>query len=85
MAKVVDCVATPFKREKSIPPLPLKVKELVWSWAWVGKRKTREQVLPASEAGISKLKMEETVEETVPKYEVPEALFGFDESTGTMR
>jgi hypothetical protein len=33
----------------------------------VGKRKTREQVLPESEAGMSKLKIEEIVDEISPK------------------
>lgn len=49
-----------------MPPLPENVYEEVWSWLCSGKRKTREQVLPESEDGMSKLKMLETVEETTP-------------------
>jgi hypothetical protein len=45
----------------------------------------REHFFPASEAGMSKLKMEEMVEVTVPKYDVPAAVLGFEESMGTIR
>jgi peptide subunit release factor 1 (eRF1) len=51
----------------------------------LGNKKTRLQVLPASEEGMSKLKMLETVEDTVPLNEVPGALLGEEESTGMIR
>lgn len=65
------------------PPEP--VNEDVVSSAWVGKRKTSVQVLPVSEAGMSKLKIEETVEEISPKKEVPGAVVGDVEEMGMMR
>lgn len=56
---------------KSRPPAPDWVKDEVVSCDWRGKRKTSEHVLPAYEAGMSKLKMDETVGVMVPKYWVP--------------
>ena len=52
--------------EKSMVPAPLKVNEEVSSSAWVGNKKTKLQVRPESDAGMSKLKMVETVDETAP-------------------
>lgn len=63
---VVALVATAESNEKSIPPLPEKVKEEVTRSDCLGKRKIRLHVLPESEAGISKLKMDEVLESTVP-------------------
>lgn len=60
-------VAADLSMEKSILPSPEKVKEEVVSWSWVGKRKTRVQVLPASPPGMSKLKMDDLVGVTSPK------------------
>jgi hypothetical protein len=51
----------------------------------VGNKKTSEQVFPVSDAGISKLKMLEIVEDTSPKKLVPGALVGLLESIGMMR
>jgi len=45
----------------------------------------REQVFPESEAGMSKLKMLDIVEDTSPKKLVPGALLGLLESIGMMR
>lgn len=78
-------MAGEFNREKSIFPSPEKVKDDVVSSSSLGKRKTRVQVLPASAAGISKLKMDDMLEVTSPKKDVPAALSGFDLSTETMR
>jgi len=63
---VVCCVAGLCRRETVIPPVPVSVKLEVLSCDWVGRRKTREQVLPASDAGMSKLYIDDTVEEKVP-------------------
>lgn len=41
--------------------------------------------MPLSAAGMSKLKIVETVLETVPKYEVPAAVLGLTELTGTIK
>lgn len=43
------------------------------------------QVLPASLAGMSKLKMDDTVLENSPSYEVPKAVEGAELSTGTIK
>ena len=43
------------------------------------------QVLPASLAGMSKLKMDDTVLENSPSYEVPKAVDGAKLSTGTIK
>lgn len=63
---VVEDVAGLESLVNSMPPLPWKVKDDVSSWLWVGKRKTREQVLGESDDGMSKLKMDEMVLLTVP-------------------
>lgn len=42
-------------------------------------------VLPASDLGMSKLKIVDTVSVTVPLNAVPRALFGAEESTGMIR
>lgn len=60
----------------SILPSPLKVKFEVWRSAFLGNRKTRLQVLPESDCGISKLKILEMLEVTSPLNEVPKALLG---------
>lgn len=57
-------------------PSPLKVKLEVCRSAFWGKRKTKLQVLPESDCGISKLKMLETLDVTLPLNEVPLAVFG---------
>ncbi len=48
-------------------------------------RLTKEQVLPAFEDGMSKLKIDEMSELTSAKYDVPAAWFGMDELTGTIK
>jgi hypothetical protein len=53
--------------------------------SFVGKRKTREQRLPESEGGISKLKIDEIFESIVPLNEVPGALDGEELSIGMIR
>ena len=53
--EVVCWIAGLRKRETVIPPVPVRVYLEVLSCDWVGKKKTREQVLSASEAGMSKL------------------------------
>jgi hypothetical protein len=85
LLKVVDWVAGSETAPNVTLPSPLKEKAEVSRSSCFGKRKTRLQVLPASEAGMSKLKIVETVEETVPLKEVPMASSGEDESTGTIR
>jgi len=62
----VELVATLDNFKMSMPPVPENVKEEVVSWDWRGNRKTREHVLPESEDGISKLKIDEIVDETSP-------------------
>jgi hypothetical protein len=51
----------------------------------LGNRKTRLQVFPESDWGMSKLKMLEMVEVTVPLKLVPNAVSGEDESMGIIR
>ena len=85
LAKVVWALAVPLSELKSIPPLPEKVKLEVCRSDCFGKRKTSEQVLPALEKGMSKLKMVEMVELIWPLKDVPEAWFGVAELMGTMR
>jgi hypothetical protein len=85
LEKLVAEVATPANREKSMAPLPLRVKDEVCNWAWVGKRKISEHVSPAYEVGMSKLKMLEMVDETCPSKLVPGALVGLLESMGMIR
>ena len=75
----------PFSELKAMPPLPENVKLEVCRSACLGKRKTSEQVLPALEYGISKLKIDETVELICPLRDVPAAVFGLAELTGTIR
>lgn len=83
--KVVDLVATPDSAAKSILPSPLKVNDEVCRSACFGNRKTRLQVLPESDWGMSKLKILETVEVTLPLNWVPAAVSGEDESMGTIK
>ncbi len=78
-------MATSLSLEKSIPPLPEKVKEDVVSCDCRGNKNISEQVFPASLAGMSKLKMLDIVLETSPKKLVPGADDGLDESIGMMR
>jgi len=52
---------------------------------WSGKRKIKEHVLEAYEAGMSKLKMLEMVELTVPLKEVCSAVFGEALEIGRIR
>lgn len=85
LLKVVDVVAGEESSAMSTLPSPLKVKEEVWSCDCIGKRKTSEHVLPESDWGMSKLKIEEMVEVTSPLNEVPIALSGDEESMGTIR
>lgn len=54
---VVCWVATPLSSAKSMSPWPFQVYEDVSRSSFLGKRKTTEQVLPAYESGMSKLKM----------------------------
>jgi len=83
--KVVELVAGLDSAAKSILPSPLKVNDEVWRSAFFGNRKTRLQVLPESDWGMSKLKMLETEDVTLPLNWVPAALLGEDESTGMIR
>lgn len=83
--KVVELVAGLDSAAKSIWPSPLKVNDEVWRSAFFGNRKTRLQVLPESDWGMSKLKMLETEDVTLPLNWVPAALSGEDESTGMIR
>lgn len=85
LANVVCALAVPLSRLKSMPPLPEKVKLEVTRSDCLGKRKTSEQVLPASALGMSKLKMEDMDELTSPLNVVPMAWFGLAEETGTIR
>lgn len=85
LSKVVEVVAAEDSSEKSILPSPLNVKAEVSRLAFSGNKKTRLQVLPESDEGISKLKMLETVDVTLPFNEVPAALFGDDESMGIIK
>ena len=50
-----------------------------------GNRKTKLQVLPESDWGMSKLKMLDTVDVTLPLNWVPKAVLGEDESTGMIK
>lgn len=50
-----------------MPPTLLNVKLEVTKFSCLGKRKTSEQVLPASSGLMSKLKIALTVGETVAK------------------
>jgi len=85
LLKVVDLSTGEESLAKSILPSPLKLKdEVSRSWS-SGKRKTRLQVFPESEAGMSKLNALEMVELTVPLNEVPGAVSGEEESTGIIR
>lgn len=86
LANVVCVVAVPLSELKSMPPVPEKVKLEVCRSDCLGKRKTSEQVLPASEAGMSKLKMLDTVELIWPlSEEIPAAWFGLAELMGMIR
>jgi hypothetical protein len=58
---VVLELAGPLSIAKSIPPAPEKSNDEVSKSFCSGKRKTREQVLPLSELGMSKLNKLETV------------------------
>lgn len=85
LLKVVSLLAAPDSLAKSILPSPLKLNEEVSRSSFLGKRKTRLQVLPESDEGISKLKTLDTVEVTVPFIAVPGAVSGEEESMGMMR
>lgn len=86
LANVVCNVAAAVSELKSMPPVPEKVKLEVCRSDCLGKRKTSEQVLPASEGGMSKLKMLETVELIWPlSEEAPAAWFGLAELMGMIR
>lgn len=63
---VVADVAGLLRRAKSIPPLPVKVNEDVWSCDCAGNRNLSEHCLPLSLAGMSKLKMDEMVADDEP-------------------
>lgn len=65
---VVLELAGPFNIAKSISPAPVKSNEEVSKSACLGNRKTKEQVFPLSELGMSKLNKLETELETVPLY-----------------
>lgn len=64
--KLVCSVAGLDSRATSNPPEPLRLKADVVSLSCWGSRKTSVQVLPESDWGMSKLKIEEMVEEMVP-------------------
>lgn len=66
LLKVVELEAAPESLAISILPSPLKVKDEVWRSACWGNAKTRLQVLPESDEGMSKLKMLEILEVTSP-------------------
>lgn len=66
-------------------PSPLKVNDDVWSWDCSGNRKTKLQLLPESDWGMSKLKIDETCEDTTPLNLVPPAVSGELESIGTIK
>jgi len=85
LAYVVLWEATELSCMKSRDPEPDMVKEEVWSWAWVGRENMTVQVLPAYEAGMSKLKIEVMSELAAPKYDVPAAVFGDFLLTGIIR
>jgi hypothetical protein len=85
LLKLVDAVATPLRSAKSSVPLPERVYDEVVSCDWRGKRKTSVHVLPASPAGMSKLKMLEIVAVAWPKKLVPGADAGWDASMGIIR
>lgn len=85
LLNVVWVVATLASFSTSILPSPLKLKDEVCRSALLGKRKTRLQVFPESDWGMSKLKILEIVEVIVPLKRVPNAVFGDEESTGTIR
>lgn len=70
---------------KTTLPSPLKLNEVVWSSSLRGNRKTRLQVLPENDCGISKLKVVATVALTVPLSPVPWGVSGFAESTRIIR
>lgn len=72
-----------FVREKGIPESEL-VSDIDKP-KFGRSRLTREQVLPASMDGMSKLKNVEMLELISPKYDVPAAWFGMNESTGTIK
>lgn len=82
---VVCCVAGEDSSLTLIPPWPLNAYAEVSSAACSGKRKTSEHVLPAYDAGRSKLKMVLSVGVRVPLYCVPYAVSGWAELTGTIR
>lgn len=85
LLKEVDSSTAEESLAKSILPSPLKLKDEV-SRSWIsGNKKTRLQVLPESDEGMSKLNALETVELTVPLKEVPGAVSGEEESTGMIR
>lgn len=83
--KVVCWLAGVVRASTEIPPLPLIVKLEVTSCSCLWKMKTSEHVKPAYEAGRSKLKMDETVDEIWPKWLVPAAWLGWFLSTGIIR
>lgn len=66
---------------------------LIASPPWLSKlyepaldqKKASVQVLPLSEAGMSKLNSDEVVLLIVAEYCVPNAVFGDDDETGTIR
>lgn len=70
---------------KSISPLPDKVNVEVCSCVDLGKRNTSEQVLSASDWGISKLSKEDIFELVTTSYMVPYSFVGCEESTLMIR
>lgn len=85
LLNVVELEAGMANLAKLILPSPLKLKDEVSRSAFLGNKKTRLQVLPASDGGISKLKMLETLGVTVPLNWVPKASSGDLESTGMIK
>lgn len=85
LLKVVDWVAGKLSSAKSTLPSPLKVNKDVRRSFCCGKWNTKEQVFPASEAGMSKLKIVEMVAVTSTLNWVPAAVLGEEESIGMMR
>lgn len=83
--KVVPRVAIDDNLSNSTAPEPDKEYEDVSRSSCRGRRKFKEHVLPAYEAGMSKLKIVDVLGEMVPKYDVPAAVSGDEEEIGIIR
>ncbi len=85
LLNVVELLTVCESLPTAILPSPVKLNEVVTRSSFLGNRKTRLQVLPDNDDGISKLKVVETVELMVPLSPVPWVISGLAESIRTIR